>query len=648
MGPDGTVAFPTFGDVGGESRVGVQMRPAGGPLAEVQFLDEAGGIGALPPSVAAGGDGRFVAALVEDGDVKVFTAMPGSATFAPTTTLTTDTADGAAVKADGAGNALVVWSTRDDTVDDRTARVRFTTIPADGSAPTTELQTYITPTSTNPIFYVAFDMNNAGDAVFLRALGTTNDTTTTVQYDAWTRPAGGASTAPEPLITTSYAGDNVDSAGESSLSSLNLDINDGGEIMASWYKSSNPFNTTTVDVVNGTVADGFGAIEHPVDGSTLARTGVESVLDAAGRTTVAVLGEDASFKLRTRVFTRPRNGTWAGPQSPLPTGDHNYGNELAADPTGRVMLSLYTSAATSTIYTALAEPGQDFGTPQPLASGLAGLQRALPAFGASGDGVVAWQFDENAVPVSDAAGYDVSPPQLRSLTIPASGTAGTPLDFSVQPFDIWSPVTTSWNFDGVASDGASQSHVFGDAGDKAVSVTATDSLGNAASANGTVAVTAAPTPPPSTSPVIPVPSDLVAPLVSNYAFSPARFAVGPKATALTAARRAPRGTKIRFRLNEAGTVAITIARQVPGLRSRGRCVVAKRPVKRKPLRCKAFKRMGTLRRRGASRLNSVAFSGRLGKRALPVGRYRATLVATDAAGNRSKAASTRFRIVPRG
>ena len=43
--------------------------------------------------------------------------------------------------------------------------------------------------------------------------------------------------------------------------------------------------------------------------------------------------------------------------------------------------------------------------------------------------------------------------------------------------------------------------------------------------------------------------------------------------------------------------------------------------------------------------NQVKFTGRIGRKALKRGRYRLTIVATDAAGNRSKAKRLRFRIV---
>lgn len=62
--------------------------------------------------------------------------------------------------------------------------------------------------------------------------------------------------------------------------------------------------------------------------------------------------------------------------------------------------------------------------------------------------------------------------------------------------------------------------------------------------------------------------------------------------------------------------------------------------------CTRLKNVGTLKRTGTTGQDSVAFTGKLGRRALGVGRYRATIVVTDAAGNKSVPRSASFRIVP--
>ena len=104
-----------------------------------------------------------------------------------------------------------------------------------------------------------------------------------------------------------------------------------------------------------------------------------------------------------------------------------------------------------------------------------------------------------------------------------------------------------------------------------------------------------------------------------------RFAVGSKRTALSGARRVPVGTKFRFRLSEPATARIAVQRK------RGR----------------KWRTLGTLKRKSAAGTRVVAFSGRLGRRALRPGRYRAVLTAVDAAKNRSKPRRLGFKVVRR-
>jgi extracellular elastinolytic metalloproteinase len=128
--------------------------------------------------------------------------------------------------------------------------------------------------------------------------------------------------------------------------------------------------------------------------------------------------------------------------------------------------------------------------------------------------------------------------------------------------------------------------------------------------------------------------DTRAPSISRVGMTRRRFKVG-------------RGTTFTFRLSEAATVRIAIARVRAGRRVGRRCRPARRGLRQRP-RCTRYVRKGTLVRanlgRGARR---VHFSGRLRSRALDAGLYRASISATDAAGNRSRAVRVTFRIVRR-
>jgi hypothetical protein len=120
-------------------------------------------------------------------------------------------------------------------------------------------------------------------------------------------------------------------------------------------------------------------------------------------------------------------------------------------------------------------------------------------------------------------------------------------------------------------------------------------------------------------------------VIGRVTLAPAAFAVARRATAVSAGRRrirAARGTRIRYSLSEPAAVTLRFERVRVGRGGRRRYVA-----------------VGKLRRAGRAGPNRVAFSGRIGRRALRAGAYRLRVRAVDAAGNRSTSALRRFRIV---
>jgi hypothetical protein len=116
-------------------------------------------------------------------------------------------------------------------------------------------------------------------------------------------------------------------------------------------------------------------------------------------------------------------------------------------------------------------------------------------------------------------------------------------------------------------------------------------------------------------------ADTVAPLISRFRATRSVFAVA-RATTPRAARVA-RGTRLEYSLSENARVVVKIRRKLSA----------------------RYRTVGKLRRTGLKGSNRVRFTGRIGRRALRAGRYRAVITATDAAGNRSAPSLTRFRIV---
>ena len=153
---------------------------------------------------------------------------------------------------------------------------------------------------------------------------------------------------------------------------------------------------------------------------------------------------------------------------------------------------------------------------------------------------------------------------------------------------------------------------------------------------------AGPPGPPPGPPAPPVPPARGAgpakPVLSRVSLSRRTFRVGKAATAKSAvakrraAKPAPAGTTFRFTLNAAARVSIALERPTAGRRVGRACRRATAKLLRRP-RCDLFAAVATLTRAGGrAGVNSVAFSGRVGRKALKPGRYRASLRATNAAG----------------
>ena len=160
-----------------------------------------------------------------------------------------------------------------------------------------------------------------------------------------------------------------------------------------------------------------------------------------------------------------------------------------------------------------------------------------------------------------------------------------------------------------------------------------------------------PSPPPQPPPPAP---DTLAPTVAGFTLAPERFRVARGATPVSAGaalrpRRRParRGSTVRFSLSEPADTSILVERALPGRKVGRRCQASTRTLRQRR-RCTRYQRAGSLTRRNTSAgANAVPFSGRIGRRALAAGDYRATITATDPAGNRSRPKRAAFAIVGR-
>lgn len=139
--------------------------------------------------------------------------------------------------------------------------------------------------------------------------------------------------------------------------------------------------------------------------------------------------------------------------------------------------------------------------------------------------------------------------------------------------------------------------------------------------------------------------DRRAPVVTRLRMARRRFAVSRRSTAVIARGvKPPQGSAFRFTLSERSTVIVRIDRATSGRRVGKRCVAPTRRVRGRRA-CTRFVRAGTLTRSLPSGPRSIAFSGRIGRRALQVGSYRAVVTAVDAARNVSRARTVTFEIL---
>jgi hypothetical protein len=138
------------------------------------------------------------------------------------------------------------------------------------------------------------------------------------------------------------------------------------------------------------------------------------------------------------------------------------------------------------------------------------------------------------------------------------------------------------------------------------------------------------------------------PEIGQFTASRRVFRISSGATALVAATRRrpapPRTTTFSYRLSKLATVNLAITQLAPGRRNGGLCVAPNRRLRRaRP--CTRRIPQGLLEREGRpTRINRIVFTGRIGRRAMPPGRYEARLTAV-ANGMTSRPRTLTFTIV---
>lgn len=279
-------------------------------------------------------------------------------------------------------------------------------------------------------------------------------------------------------------------------------------------------------------------------------------------------------------------------------------------------------------------------------------------------------------PRRDMGAYEMpapGAPVLSAFATPNEVLPGAPVTFSASVSDPNPGDTASytWAFgDGSAASGASVTKTFATLGTHTAVVTARDSTGRTDVKPVSVLVTRTPDPdpvpndggdagggsgaPPGSGPGTEpgAGKDRVPPVLTALRVTPASFRLGSLLPVLAAAKgkRPPNKTTISFTLSEAASVGLSFAMLEPGVRKGKLCVAApsRRPSRKaRPKPCtRSVSVRGAIAVSGRKGKNRVSFAGKVNRRiSLRAGRYTLAVLASDAAGNSSKPATARFRIV---
>ena len=358
---------------------------------------------------------------------------------------------------------------------------------------------------------------------------------------------------------------------------------------------------------------------------------------------------------------RPAGGSWDAPVNLTP-GGFGMTPRITFDPSGKA-IAMWTVANRWVVQSASRPAGGGWQPTIDVTANGAVSSEPQIAVDSRGNAVGVWRRYDGSKYIAQGARFDAEGPLLAALAIPATGAVGKALVFSVSPFDAWSALgATSWNFgDGGGAVGTAASHAYGAPGTYTVTVMSVDALGNASAAARPVTITSGAggsggdgtaggtgtgtgdgtggdgsggTPSGTGSRVA---------AISGLGLSRTAFRV-PRSGATVIAAVTKTGTRVRYRLNMAGTVSFTVQRSTKGRRVGAKCVkTTARNSSHKSCKFYAAVR-GQFTRSHAAGADEFTFSGRLGGHALAPGRYR--LVATPAAaGHRGSSALAPFRVI---
>ena len=638
----------------------VATRPLGGSWSAAVPISPADEE-AWVPAVAVDAAGDAVAAwgrwnFSEPGlPVDVATRPAGGAWSAPVL-LSTGMSNGWQVAIDEDGDATAIWTEAHE----GSEVVRSATKPAGGAwSSAISLSDENANASEHPLLAV----DPAGNATAVWSLREAGAEEGELVLQAKSRPAGGAWDA-VPIDLSSEEGNATPG---------DLALGPGGEVTAVWTHYDGEEHT--VQASRKEPGGGWSAAEDLSDDEAAEP---QIAVDPEGRAT-AIWGAFGPGGYEIRASGSEAGGGWSAPVT-LSAADgtklkfETPGPELVVDPDGNATATWRVFAGYDIHgleYFRVRAAHRPLGDNWSAAVDLSPVGKFLGSAPLTVDpqGYVTAIRQEGSIRTRV---FDPVAPELHNLTVPSTGMAGQPLAMSVDPFDIWPPVATSWDFgDGGSDSGAAVSHCYSTPGERTVAVTGTDGAANETSESRTISIEPDPSLDPGSDPCAPEepdpeeePTPPKEPVTPNQPGSPGQTdpsgsgaGSAPAPPVLSGLRqshlrwrargsrrrsRLPVGTTFRFRLDRRARVLFAFSRIMPGRRSGARCVRVTR-VNRKRHRCPRYRFRGALRTTGRTGLNAYRFRGKFHGSTLAPGRYR-LLVTALAGGENSGPASIRFTI----
>ncbi len=457
------VIWQRQGESGIGSDVQASTRSPGRSFSEPIELSPA----ATEPDVAMTPAGEAVAVWrhfdVESGEyvIQASFRQPGGGFSAPDEVSTSPAAalpQDLHVVFNAAGEAALVWVQKDpSSTDPNQFSVLASLRPAGGGFSTPAIVSPQPLTLGNDAENPRVAIDAAGDVTVLWSYF--DGTNSVIQ--AASRPVAGSFSAPSSLTAD----------GEDAFSP-SVAMDSAGDAIAVWDRSNG-----TNDVIQSSTASPGGSFSSPVELSDASQSAFEPELamDPAGDA-VAVWTRSNGTNDVIQSSTASPGGSFSSPVELSEAGQNASNPELAINPGAVVAVVWQRSNGTNEIVQAsTGSAAGSFSAPVELSA--AGQDALFPgvAMDGAGDATAVWKRSNGTNEIVEAAGYDVAAPVLRDLSVPSSGTVGTPVTFSVDPFDVWPIASTTFGFgDGAKAEGTSVSHTYSASGTYQVTVTSTD------------------------------------------------------------------------------------------------------------------------------------------------------------------------------